>query len=535
MYRILIADDEGIAIDALKFIIEKNFPGECEIRSAKTGRSVIEQAESFRPDIALMDIQMPGINGIEAIKEIKKFSANTIFIVISAYDKFDYAKEALKLGVIEYVNKPVVQDKMVVLLKKAFDMVEFEKERRSNELLIKEKLEIVVPFLENSFIYAIMFQEDFHEDTSNYQSLLSIEGDTGLLMVIECGQKVGNGRFSNAVGDSVKVQSYYNDLREIVKAFNPKSIVGPVMANRVIVFLPHEPIEESREYDERIEMIEDTRKMVQKLKDRIGVGFRVGIGRVYRLERIAESYKEAISALRYAQGSVVHSKDVNLLREIEEDYPYDLEGRLFEKVSLGDVTGAGEDAYAFFSWMMDAHGMEEMDIKLKILEHTMRAETLAYDSGGKKYFFGSRHDYLEKIYNKKDLAEVGDWFVSKVREAARYAETRKEESSLSAIEVAKKYIESNYSKDLSLDDVSKVVDISPYYFSKLFKDEAGINFVDYVTGIRIEHAKQLISDGGLSIKEICAAVGYSDPNYFTRSFKKKVGLTPTEYKESVKG
>ena len=106
MYRIMIADDEGIVIDSMKFIIEKEFGSACEVQYAKTGRSVIELAERFRPDIAVMDIHMPGINGIEAIKEIKQFSANTIFIVMSAYDKFDYAKEAIKLGVLEYINKP---------------------------------------------------------------------------------------------------------------------------------------------------------------------------------------------------------------------------------------------------------------------------------------------------------------------------------------------------------------------------------------------------------------------------------------------
>ena len=119
MYRILLADDEGIVIDSMKYIIEKEFGGECEVEFAKTGRSVIELAESFRPDIAVMDIQMPGINGIEAMKEIKKFSVNTVFIVMSAYDKFDYAREAINLGVLEYLNKPVDQARIVDVLKRA--------------------------------------------------------------------------------------------------------------------------------------------------------------------------------------------------------------------------------------------------------------------------------------------------------------------------------------------------------------------------------------------------------------------------------
>ena len=72
MYRVMLADDEGIVLDSLKLIIEKHFPGQCQVETAKTGRDVIELAEQFRPDIAFMDIQMPGINGIEAIREIQK-------------------------------------------------------------------------------------------------------------------------------------------------------------------------------------------------------------------------------------------------------------------------------------------------------------------------------------------------------------------------------------------------------------------------------------------------------------------------------
>ena len=107
MYKIMLADDEGIVIDSLKFIIGKEFGGKFIVEYAKTGRSVIELAEKFRPDIAIMDIQMPGINGIEAMKEIRKNNANVLFIVMSAYDKFDYAKEAIKLGFLEYITKPM--------------------------------------------------------------------------------------------------------------------------------------------------------------------------------------------------------------------------------------------------------------------------------------------------------------------------------------------------------------------------------------------------------------------------------------------
>jgi two-component system, response regulator YesN len=98
------------------------------------------------------------------------------------------------------------------------------------------------------------------------------------------------------------------------------------------------------------------------------------------------------------------------------------------------------------------------------------------------------------------------------------------------MEQARDYIEKNYHKDISLDDVSRKIGISPYYFSKLFKEDMGEGFVEYLTKIRIEKAKELLSTTEYSMKEICSMVGYADPNYFSRSFKKNVGVTPTEYK-----
>ena len=99
---------------------------------------------------------------------------------------------------------------------------------------------------------------------------------------------------------------------------------------------------------------------------------------------------------------------------------------------------------------------------------------------------------------------------------------------------AQEYIQENYKKDLSLDALSKELDISPYYFSKLFKEETGSNFVEYLTNLRMSRAKELLKDEKLSMKEICMEVGYSDPNYFSRIFKKNFGMTPTEYRESEK-
>lgn len=145
MYKVLLADDEGIVLDSLKFIITKNFGESCNIRTAKTGRQVIEISQEFDPDIAFIDIQMPGIKGIEAIREVRTFNSKCQFIIMSAYDKFTFAQEAINLGVIEYLTKPASKEKILAALEKAIAVIDQERANRNQNLMIREKLEAVSP------------------------------------------------------------------------------------------------------------------------------------------------------------------------------------------------------------------------------------------------------------------------------------------------------------------------------------------------------------------------------------------------------
>ena len=217
MYKIMLADDEGIVIDSVKFIIEKEFGDQCIVEFAKTGRSVIELAESFRPDIAIMDIQMPGINGIEAMKEIRSFSKNIIFIVMSAYDKFDYAKEAIKLGVMEYITKPMERTKIVDALSRAMRQIDADREKRSNELLIKEKLETIEPIIESGLVYNILLKEHFKEDIESYMSILELDAQYGYMMAIVCGDEQRGNHMTNAIGSSIRISGKYSEIRNSLK------------------------------------------------------------------------------------------------------------------------------------------------------------------------------------------------------------------------------------------------------------------------------------------------------------------------------
>lgn len=134
----MICDDEGIVRESLKYIIEKNLEEPCEIETAKNGRSAIEMEAVFRPDVILMDIQMPGINGLDAMWEIRKTNKQVVFLVLTAYEKFEYTQKAISIGVMDYLTKPIPKEELIDALKKAITEVKKRREKMRNELEIKE-------------------------------------------------------------------------------------------------------------------------------------------------------------------------------------------------------------------------------------------------------------------------------------------------------------------------------------------------------------------------------------------------------------
>ena len=246
---------------------------------------------------------------------------------------------------------------------------------------------------------------------------------------------------------------------------------------------------------------------------------------------MSDSYQEALRALATTTGSVAHVDDLPIGCEYEENYPVDLENSLFVYIEKGDSDGAVSAADSYFGWMRETNGENLMAIRLKVLEFALRAERMAYLNGGQTYRFTSRDDYLPQIMGMDNLEALKKWFLDKIAEAVKNIQSKQEERSSSIISQTKEYIKTHFSKDISLDDVSRQVNISPYYFSKIFKEETGENFIEYLTNIRIEKAKDLLRNTEYSMKEICTMCGYADPNYFSRTFRKNVGVTPTEYKE----
>lgn len=527
MVRILICDDEGIVQESLKFMIQKSFGDLCEIESAKNGRRAIELAESFGPDIIFMDIQMPGINGIEAMKEIREEKKNIIFIVLTAYDKFEYTQKSIDIGVMSYLTKPINRDTLTEVLTKAIRETKERKEKAKNDLKVKEKLEVVVPMIENGFIYDAILGGGIGEGGVGYQELLDIQTEYGYAMVIECGDEIHKGNLTNTVGAGIRMQKHYMVMREMVKECTG-GMVGGLIGNKVIVFVPCENGEE--EYEQRVVKIEQIRVMVRKMERQFEAKFKVGIGSVKRWNEIEASYQEAFDTERQGGGKVTHVGDLSMTFLYEEGYPYEMEKELFQAVESGDYEQTGKLSEQFVSWMRSGSEDISNSVRLKILEFILRAEQSAYMQGGSVYHFAARESYLDTVLMFRDYEELGLWFVKKMKDISKHIATKQQEKNGNIIDKAKKYIAEGLSGDISLERMAKEVGISPYYLSKLFKESEGVTYIDYVIALRMDYAKEQLSHSDKSIKEICHESGYSDPNYFSRIFKKWTGQTPTEFR-----
>jgi two-component system response regulator YesN len=526
--NILICDDEGIVRDSLKYIIQKNFQGEFEVETARNGRIAIELTESFRPDIIMMDIQMPGINGIEAMREIRQENKNVVFIILTAYDKFEYSQAAIDLKVFCYLTKPINKDKFCEVLRQAVRQVGERKKKATSDLLIKEKLEVVVPILESGLVYSTVFEQRTGLwDSQRYRELMSIGEAYGYVVVIECGDELHKGVLSNKVGSGIKLQKEILIFREIVKEAM-QSMIGEVMANKVIVVIPSGSGKE--EYEERVAKIERMRAVLRKLEQQIGLKFKAGIGSVRCWKEMSESYREASETVNYGMGKVTHANDMPVSCLYEETYPIEIEKKLFAAIEAGDEEGTQHYSEEYIQWMESGYAQMDNTIRLKVIEFVLWAEHLAYMQGGMVYRFNSRSDYLGTLMDTDSYKEMKNWFIQKMAEAARHVAMKQQDKTQNAVEKAKVYIENNFKSDLSLDNLAKEIGLSPYYLSKLFKELEGTNYIDYLTGLRIKYAKKELAESEKSIKEICCDAGYSDPNYFSRIFKKWTGITPTEFR-----
>lgn len=517
MIKLLIADDEPIVIDSIRFIVEKYVDDVEVIGSARSGKEVIEQALQLKPDVLFMDIHMPGINGIEAIRHIQERNRDIIFVIITAYDYFQYAREAVNLGVSEYLLKPINKNSIIETLKETGAVIRSRRERIKKETALMEQIGKILPHMEGQFIYSQLFKSNHLGDIEFYEEVFEMKLLNGYVMVAVLDNPGAITREESML-NSLQKQNLYQKISMALKSASP-CLIGLPLLDRIVAFIPES--DSSDVYEARNRAIEIAKTVMKKT----GNDYRIGIGRKYNLEHFSESYREACMAATCTGGDrITHFEDIRLYEPEPEPYPYARQEMFLQKFMLGDLQGTlelFEDLYAWLSlnYRNDHHRIRTRLIELFILT--------------RRVLPAGENDLLHQLLKAGNIFELKIDYINYLKSAVKELQEYRKKELNGLILEATQYIEENYRSNITLDDVARQVNMSYHYFSKFFKESTGKNFVDYLTDLRMKKAKQLLKETGMNIKAVSCEIGYSDPNYFSKIFKKYTGLTPTEYRHNA--
>ncbi|HYF77837.1 MAG TPA: response regulator [Symbiobacteriaceae bacterium] len=293
--RILVADDEAIERTALRVIVQRYVPGAEVVGEAGTGRQAIELAETLRPDVILMDINMPGMTGLEALREIRERSPAVRCLIISAYDHFHFAQEALRLGAVDYLLKPVKQNQMVDVLGRLVGEISQERQRRQDELKRKEQFRQLLPLAEEELV-SLLERGQTTTRTADLLDMLKLHFDAGLCMVAGLGPNSVAADLEGA-DRAATIRDAIGQLGEVARSLCTCAI-GHWEGDHVSLMIEIDVAEE--EYQVRVWSMELARRLRDRVKELTGVRFRIGIGEPYTgRELLARSYEEALAAFRF--------------------------------------------------------------------------------------------------------------------------------------------------------------------------------------------------------------------------------------------
>lgn len=290
MYKILLADNEGIVLDALIHMIYARFGETCDIRAAKTAQYTRALARKFLPDIAVINIQMPGIRGFEIVREIRSYHIKCVFITVSSYGRSAYQAEARSLNTLAHLTKPLYREKFLPVLERAAASVSRSRLRAKRHLQIQTNLDAVTPVLEHGLISQLFFPADAAANIPRYLELLNIPQNYCRMVKLTFGEPGETKNvLQNTVGSAVHLHNEYKRFRETVREYFPLAAVGPVMGNHVLFLLPYWRTDETAR--EKNEFSESLFQMLDALENTVGrLTFRARYGEILP---IAECFREA--------------------------------------------------------------------------------------------------------------------------------------------------------------------------------------------------------------------------------------------------
>ncbi|KAB7672656.1 response regulator [Bacillus sp. B1-b2] len=508
MVKLLIVDDEQVERDGMQAILTKGFPN-ISIKQAKNGNMAIQMAESFEPDLILMDIKMPGISGLEAVQRISSQNSHIRFIMVTAYDTFEFMRQAIKLGVKDYILKPSKATEIYATIKKVLDHMEKEQRAVTIRRLQQETMQKTFSLVETDVVTQLLFDHvhEIHVD----------------MLVEMLDTPSTNEMFVMLVSIPGGTETIYSAIKEEVR--QTKSCwIGALYGSYLPIIVFRDLNMSYR--SQAILLAKSILSVLLPFNNENGF---IGIGSVSpSLDIVRQSYHEALLATMdsklqlkyrfYSDEAIVnnHTFQEGLVEHRKKEFADQIRMGQWEKI---------RNYILSIIKQYESQSADLMYTQQRVLEILWIASQVMNE-------MGMEADTPLFTYKPTNYRQLELESTRLLNEMILTFKEKSEKIEVDAIHQLKQYILTHSKEDISLESLARKVGLSPIYISKIFKEKQGINYIDYLTECRIEKARILIRDTDKSIKEITFEVGYHDPNYFSKVFKKLCHMSPKEYRKS---
>ena len=530
--KVFLVEDEVIIRSGVKKSINWEQEGYEFVGEASDGELAYPMILKEKPDILITDIRMPFMDGLELSRLVKKELPDIKILILSGYDEFEYAKKAIKIGVTEYLLNPISAAKLTEVLNAVAETIRQENEEKN--------------LLETYF--AEMRENTERDKMRLFEKLLM--GDLSMGEILEAGERFG----MNLGASCYKIVLFkilanlenHVYAEQMVDACSSVEQAASMMEGVYVfqrgvegwAFLLTAQDEKSMEESAKILF----QNLKQAMKNYTQLEYFGGIGStVPRIRSLKQSFREADRA--FAARFVEEANQIISQKEFEKSQMEEglkmqgvvQIGKSREMLQKFLSNGTREEVKAFSDAYISR--IEEENIRSTMVRQYVVIDVcIVILSFCERISSANRlqeeAEELQKMMQKiHSLSEIKKYVVRLLNEAIelRDAESGRRYSDL--IAAAKKEIENHYmTEEISLNTVAISVGMSPSYFSSIFSKEAGKTFVEYLTEVRIEKAKEFLMCSSMKTSEIGYEVGYKDPHYFSYIFKKVQGCSPKEYR-----
>lgn len=532
MLKLMIVDDESVIRSGIANVVDWGALGIEVVGEAANGRDALNRALLLRPDIVITDIKMPIIGGLEFARTLLEKRPDTRVVLLTGYSDFEYMQQAIQMGAMDYLLKPVRVDELEKLMRRLRADIEARREIKMRQIAAQQVLARNLPVMRGvclrDFLAGRLAPEAFRQEAEELG--ISTKGPRYAAVALDIddwGQPApGPG------GDTLTRYSVLNIAEELLGALGSaafgylaaeSSLLGVVCLERSSLDDVAEACRQIQFYTQRFfrftvtaavgpcaDTLEQLRVSCQRARDALDRKVYTGKNQVILAGDLPENGRSQTVLLSRRDEEALE-EDVAMNKNLAAQKKLD---EIFEKY-------LGQGAYTRKA--VRQFGIVLLLPVLRVLDDAQITPEQA---------FGQNAHIIDEMECYETLDEIRMFVKSVYARANRALEERQGSSYRHTVRDSIEYVQAHYAESIQVADVAAAVYVTPNYFSKIFKQETGENFTEWLNKFRIEKAKALIlQQPGNKVYEIAAKVGFKDYKYFAFIFKKYTGYTPGTFKE----